>query len=67
MNRNKVKKLDTPTSLIDKTNQSGSVITIITRTAVGEPIGQFYGYKCIGRFEKATDFYYKNDKGEVTR
>jgi len=66
MNRNKVKELDTATSLIDKTNQSGSAITIITRTAVGEPIGQFYGYKCIGRFEKATDFYYKNEKGEVT-
>lgn len=65
LNRNKVVELDTPTSLIDKTNQTGSTTTIITRTAVGQPIGQFYGYKVIGRFEKATDFYYKKE-GKVT-
>ena len=65
LNRNKVKELDTATSLIDKTNQTGSAITILTRTAVGQPIGQFYGYKVIGRFEKATDFYYEKD-GVVT-
>lgn len=65
LNRNKVRELDTPTSLIDKTNQTGSAITVITRTAVGQPIGQFYGYKVIGRFEKATDFYY-NHNGTVT-
>ncbi len=65
MNRNKVKEMDTATSLIDKTNQTGSTITILTRTAVGQPIGQFYGYKVIGRFEKAEDFYYKKD-GVVT-
>lgn len=65
LNRNKVKELDTPTSLIDKTNQTGSTITILTRTAVNQPIGQFYGYKVIGRFEKATDFYYKDNNGEV--
>ena len=57
--------MDTATSLIDKTNQTGSTITILTRTAVGQPIGQFYGYKVIGRFEKAEDFYYKKD-GVVT-
>lgn len=66
MNRNEVKELDMATSLIDKTNQTGSAITILTRTAVGQPIGQYYGYKVIGRFEKATDFYYKNAQGEVT-
>ncbi|WP_455609254.1 SusC/RagA family TonB-linked outer membrane protein [Bacteroides rodentium] len=65
LNRNKVKELDTATSLIDKTNQTGSLITILTRTAVGQPIGQFYGYKVIGRFEKATDFYYKDGEGKV--
>ena len=65
LNRNKVKELDTATSLINKTNQTGSAITILTRTAVGQPIGQFYGYKVIGRFEKATDFYYEKD-GVVT-
>lgn len=52
LNRNKVLSLDTESSVIDKTVTSGSTTTIITRTAVGEPIGQFYGYKVIGRFEK---------------
>lgn len=65
MNRNKVKSLDTESSLIDKTIQSGSTVTIITRTSVDQPIGQFYGYKVIGRFEKATDFYYKDEKGNI--
>lgn len=65
LNRNKVKSLDTQTSLINKTLQEGSDITVITRTAVGKPVGQFYGYKIIGRFEKATDFYYKDGEGDV--
>lgn len=65
MNRNKVKELDTESSLINKSYQSGSTITIITRTAVDQPIGQFYGYKVIGRFEKATDFYYKDADGNL--
>lgn len=65
INRNKVRSLDTETSIINKTIQEGSDITVITRTAVGKPIGQFYGYKVIGRFEKATDFYYKDAAGNV--
>lgn len=65
LNRNKVLSLDTESSVIDKTVTSGSTTTIITRTAVGEPIGQFYGYKVIGRFEKATDFYYKDAEGNI--
>ncbi|RKD92363.1 TonB-dependent receptor [Mangrovibacterium diazotrophicum] len=65
MNRNKVRSLDTETSIINKTIQEGSEITVVTRTAVDEAIGQFYGYKVIGRFEKATDFYYKNSAGEL--
>jgi hypothetical protein len=32
---------------------------------VDESIGQFYGYKVIGRFNKATDFYYKDGNGSV--
>ncbi len=65
LNRNKVKSLDTESSMINKTIQQGSETTVITRTAVGEPIGQFYGYKVVGRFESATDFYYKDDNGDV--
>ncbi|MDF1549413.1 MAG: SusC/RagA family TonB-linked outer membrane protein, partial [Bacteroidales bacterium] len=65
MNRNKVLSMDTETSLINKTLQQGSDVTVVTRTAIGGPIGQFYGYKIIGRFEQATDFYYKNTAGQI--
>jgi TonB-dependent starch-binding outer membrane protein SusC len=64
-NQNKVVTLDTETSIINRTLQQGSDITVVTRTAVGQPIGQFYGYQVIGRFETATDFYYKNSAGKV--
>ncbi|MDP5044139.1 MAG: SusC/RagA family TonB-linked outer membrane protein, partial [Leeuwenhoekiella sp.] len=65
LNRNKVLGLATETGILNRTLQQGSDITIVTRTAVGKPIGQFYGYKVIGRFEDATDFYYRNEAGEV--
>jgi len=65
LNRNKVMSMDTETSTIDKTFQVGSDITTVTRTTVGRPIGQFYGYKVIGRFDKAEDFYYKDANGNV--
>ncbi|MFV0365615.1 MAG: SusC/RagA family TonB-linked outer membrane protein [Mangrovibacterium sp.] len=65
LNRNKVLSLDTESSLINKTIQQGSETTVVTRTAVGKSIGQFYGYKVIGRFESATDFYYKDANGNV--
>lgn len=65
LNRNRVESLDTESSLLDIVYQDGSEQTIVTRTAVGQPIGQFYGYKVIGRFEKATDFYYKDAAGTV--
>ena len=32
---------------------------------VGKPVGQLYGYKVIGRFDKAEDFYYKDANGVV--
>lgn len=65
MNRNEVLGLATETGILNRTIQQGSDITIITRTAVGKPIGQFYGYKVIGRFEQATDFYYRDENGDV--
>ncbi|MDT0643562.1 TonB-dependent receptor [Zunongwangia sp. F363] len=65
LNRNKVLDLATENGIINRTLQQGSDVTIVTRTAVGKPIGQFYGYKVIGRFEDATDFYYRNEDGEV--
>ncbi|MFD1602102.1 SusC/RagA family TonB-linked outer membrane protein [Flavobacterium artemisiae] len=65
INRTKVLKLNTESGVYDQTLQQGSDVTVVTRTAVGQPIGQFYGYKVIGRFEKATDFYYKDASGIV--
>ena len=65
MNRNKVLSLNSESGVLNRTIQQGSDVTVVTRTAVGQPIGQFYGYKVIGRFENATDFYYKNSNGEV--
>ncbi len=44
MNRNKVLSLNSETGILDETLQEGSETTIVTRTAVGQPIGQFYGY-----------------------
>jgi hypothetical protein len=41
--------------------------TVINRTSVGQPIGQFYGYQVIGRFEKATDFYMVDKNGDIVR
>ena len=65
LNRNEVLSLATETGILNRTLQQGSDITIVTRTAVGKPIAQFYGYKVIGRFEDATDFYYRNEAGDV--
>ncbi|MDR0893083.1 MAG: TonB-dependent receptor [Mediterranea sp.] len=65
MNRNKVLDLDTDNSSIEKTYQPESTNYIVTKTTVGQPIGQFWGYKVIGRFDKATDFYYKDKDGST--
>ena len=65
LNRNKVVELDTDNSSIEKNYQIGSTNYIVTKTTVGEPIGQFWGYKVIGRFNEPTDFYYKDNNGEI--
>jgi len=65
LNSNKVLSLNSESGVLDRKISEGSETTPITRTAVGQSIGQFYGYKVIGRFEKATDFYYKDAKGVV--
>ncbi|WP_062126354.1 SusC/RagA family TonB-linked outer membrane protein [Geofilum rubicundum] len=65
MNRNKVVELDSKSSTLDNTIQEGSETTIVTRTSVGNPIGQFYGYRVIGRFDEATDFYYRDAEGNI--
>ncbi len=65
LNRNKVLEMDTESASIDKNFQVGSETSTVTRTVVGKPVGQFWGYKVIGRFDKPEDFYYKNAQGEV--
>ena len=65
LNRNKVVSLDTATGTLPKTLQIGSETATVTNTIVGQPIGQFWGYKVIGRFDKPEDFYYKDKNGNV--
>lgn len=65
MNRNKVKELDTETGSLPYTLQIGDDNHTITNTVVGQPIGQFWGFKVIGRFDEPTDFYYKDASGNV--
>ncbi len=65
LNRNKVLSLDTESSSIEKSYQPSSTNFIVTKTVVGQPVAQFYGYKIIGRFDKPTDFYYKDKDGNV--
>lgn len=65
LNRNKVTALDTATGTLPKTLQIGSETATVTNTVVGQPIGQFWGYKVIGRFDKPEDFYYKDADGNV--
>ncbi len=65
LNRNKVLSLDSATGSLPQTIQIGSDVTTVTNTVVGKPIGQFWGYKVIGRFDKASDFYYKDAQGNV--
>jgi hypothetical protein len=71
MNRNKVLDMGTSGSQIlgrvDDNAWGMTGQTVINRTVIGEPIGQFYGYEVIGRFEKASDFYMVNANGEIVR
>lgn len=65
LNRNKVMSLDTESGSLPQTLQIGSETATVTNTVVGQPIGQFWGYKVIGRFDKPEDFYYKDADGNV--
>lgn len=65
LNRNKVLKLDTETGSLPYSLQIGSDTQTVTNSMAGYPIGQFWGYKVIGRFNDPTDFYYKDADGNV--
>lgn len=59
-NKNEVTRLYTETAGIQ--GYVGS--ETYTYSLVGEPVGQFYGYKVIGMFKDEGDFYQKDSKGE---
>lgn len=65
LNRNKVTALDTENSELYYNLSIGSDNTNVTKTVVGKPIGQFWGYKVVGMFNKPEDFYYKDAQGNV--
>ena len=65
LNRNKVLELDTETGTLPYSLQIGSDTQTVTNSMAGYPIGMFWGYKVIGRFNEATDFYYKDADGNV--
>lgn len=59
INHNEVTKLYSESSAISGINGSET----LTYTMVGEPVGQFYGYKVIGMFKEEGDFYKKGTDG----
>ena len=70
LNRNKVLDMGTGNQILGRVDDNSWGMTgqtVINRTVQGQPIGQFYGYEVIGRFEKATDFYFVNENGEIVR
>lgn len=66
LNRNKVVSMNSENAFIDKSYQSGGQTDIITRTAVGQSVSQFYGYKAIGRINSASDYLIDNGDGTST-
>ncbi len=65
LNRNKVLSLDTETGTLAKSLQVGSDTQNVTYSMPGYPIGMFWGYKVIGRFDEPTDFYYRDSDGNI--
>lgn len=59
INHNEVTKLYSESFAISGINGSET----LTYTMVGEPVGQFYGYKVIGMFKEEGDFYKKGADG----
>ncbi len=60
INRNKLTKLYSESSeIFGKIGDD-----VYTRSSVGSPVGQFFGYNVIGMFTCEDDFYQKNSAGE---
>jgi hypothetical protein len=65
LNRNKVVKLNTETAELNGTYQASGSTIIVSKTVVGQSIGNFYGYKVTGRINSAADLYDSNGKLKV--
>ena len=57
LNKNRVEALNVKDGVIDKTYQVSGTNTVVTRTQVGSSIGDFYGYRVIGRILDANDIF----------
>lgn len=57
LNRNKILNLATATENIYRYYQVGGTNFIVSRTQTGGSLGEFYGYKMIGRINSANDLY----------
>jgi len=63
LNKNRVESLNVDSGTIDRTYQVSGTNTVVTRTQVGSSIGDFYGYKVIGRILDANDIY--DEQGNI--
>lgn len=59
-NKNKITKLYTETAGLSGTIGGAQTLTYST---VGQPVGQYYGYKVIGMFKEESDFYQRDADG----
>ena len=59
-NKNKITKLYTETAGLSGTIDGAQTLTYST---VGQPVGQYYGYKVIGMFREESDFYQRDADG----
>lgn len=59
-NKNKITKLYTETAGLSGTIDGAQTLTYST---VGQPVGQYYGYKVIGMFKEESDFYQRDADG----
>ena len=59
-NKNKITDLYTETSSLSGTIDGTQTLTL---SVVGQPVGQYYGYKVIGMFKTEDDFYQRDRNG----
>ena len=65
LNKNKILKLNTETAEINTTYQYGGTPYIVTRTVPGRSVGEFYGYKVVGRINSAAEVFDKNGNVKI--